>query len=340
VKLARDCGFDTLFMTIYPLWGRDWWEIPAARGLIKDALEQARGAKLRVHLGLSLFNAEFCGNPARYPGASRTIQCDGTRRAGLFLRRCAVEDLPEERHRAGQARRRKSAASSMASSSIPKPTARSVISAFATTASGNSSGGPAISMPAGLVKPDAWLHAAPRDVGEVHGRMARISKSAGHARELREPIHAVNPNLQLSSLLWDYPVAVGVDDPRQQYFRMLAIGLGTKDKPSWTLPEHTSTATGPTSAGSSRKSKRISTPAGAGWNGQGPPRNRLLRPRRGVAARARRNNQKLNGRGLLAVRTGGLEEQDADRFRGRAGRSPAKYVDALSAMNRAVRQHP
>src|SRR6266487_4678428 len=37
-KLALDCGFNTLFMTLYPLAGKDWWDIPAARGLIADAL--------------------------------------------------------------------------------------------------------------------------------------------------------------------------------------------------------------------------------------------------------------------------------------------------------------
>src|SRR5437016_2466899 len=78
LKLVHDCGFDTLFMTLYPLWGKDWWAIPAARGLVKDALVQCNG-KVRVHLGLSLFNAPMCENPSRYPGASRTIQCDGTR---------------------------------------------------------------------------------------------------------------------------------------------------------------------------------------------------------------------------------------------------------------------
>ena len=34
-------------------------------------------------------------------------------------------------------------------------------------------------------------------------------------------------------------MAVGQEDPRRQYYRNLALGLGTKDKPSWTLPEHT-----------------------------------------------------------------------------------------------------
>src|SRR4051812_42305178 len=30
IDLARRCGFDTLFMTVYLLWGTDWWAIPEA----------------------------------------------------------------------------------------------------------------------------------------------------------------------------------------------------------------------------------------------------------------------------------------------------------------------
>ena len=92
-------------------------------------------------------------------------------------------------------------------------------------------------MPRGLVKPDAWLH--------EHGLWKKYSvdwhdqEVLRHATALREAIHAVDPKLQLASLLWDYPVAVDVVDPRAHYYRMLAIGLGRKDKPAWTLPEHT-----------------------------------------------------------------------------------------------------
>src|SRR5947207_409464 len=55
IALVKSCGFNTLFMTIYPLWGKDWWGIPEARNLVKDALINSRGVA-RVHLGLSLFN--------------------------------------------------------------------------------------------------------------------------------------------------------------------------------------------------------------------------------------------------------------------------------------------
>src|SRR4051812_33092113 len=42
LSLVKRCGFNTLFMTIYPLWGKDWWDIPAARNLVKDALMQTK----------------------------------------------------------------------------------------------------------------------------------------------------------------------------------------------------------------------------------------------------------------------------------------------------------
>jgi hypothetical protein len=92
-------------------------------------------------------------------------------------------------------------------------------------------------MPTGLVKPDAWLHA--HDLWKKYTVDWHDQEVRRHAVALRQAIHPVNPNLQLSSLLWDYPVAVGVGDPRQAYFRQLALGLGTREKPAWTLPEHT-----------------------------------------------------------------------------------------------------
>src|SRR5439155_23114492 len=63
----------------YPLAGKDWWAIPPARELLTSALLRSRERKLRVHLGLSLFNGPMCADPSRYAGAKRTVQCDGTR---------------------------------------------------------------------------------------------------------------------------------------------------------------------------------------------------------------------------------------------------------------------
>ena len=65
-----------------------------------------------------------------------------------------------------------------------------------------------------------------------------------HAEALRDAVHAVDPDLQLSSLLWDYPVAVGAMSARQGYFRQLAIGLGADGRPAWTMPEQTNYSDG------------------------------------------------------------------------------------------------
>src|SRR4030095_14084781 len=91
-----------------------------------------------------------------------------------------------------------------------------------------------VEMPRGLVKPDAWLHE--RGLWKKYTIDWHDQEVLRHATALREAIHAANPKLQLASLLWDYPVAVGMSDPRTQYYRMLAIGLGTAEKPAWTLP--------------------------------------------------------------------------------------------------------
>jgi hypothetical protein len=98
-------------------------------------------------------------------------------------------------------------------------------------------------MPTDVVKPDAWLHA--HDLWDKYTKDFHDHEVLRHATDLRNAIHAVAPHLQLSSLLWDYPVAVGSGDARQQYFRMLAIGLGTSQQPAWVLPEHTYYSDGP-----------------------------------------------------------------------------------------------
>src|SRR6478752_3483052 len=37
IQRAKAAGFNTLFMTIYPLQGKEWWSIPSARAMIQDA---------------------------------------------------------------------------------------------------------------------------------------------------------------------------------------------------------------------------------------------------------------------------------------------------------------
>jgi hypothetical protein len=91
-------------------------------------------------------------------------------------------------------------------------------------------------MPRGLVKPDAWLHE--HGLWEKYAAEWHDQEVRRHANVLRDAIHQVNSHLQLSSLLWDYPVAVGARDGRAGFYQNLAIGLGTSEQAAWTLPEH------------------------------------------------------------------------------------------------------
>jgi len=235
VKLVREANFDTLFMTIYPLWGKDWWENPAARNLIMDAMVQAK--PLRVHLGLSLFNANFCENPARYPGASRTIQGDGTRPSWV----CFFDDelwKTYERNVVEMAKLGNDVLDSLAGIFLdPEAYGPECYLCFCDNCVRKFDAWSHEQMPTGLVKPDGWLRE--RGLWEKYTRDWHDQEVRRHANRLRDAIAAVNSHLQLSSLLWDYPVAVGASDARAGFYRNLAIGLGTKERPAWTLPEHT-----------------------------------------------------------------------------------------------------
>ena len=237
LKLAHDCGFNTLFMTIYPLWNTpDWHDKPAARGMVRDAIKRSRDAGFRIHLGLSLFNAGFCQNPSRYPGASRTIQCDGTRPEWV----CYFDDELWKTYIKNSVEMAKTGQEAGGMEGLfvdPEAYGPELYLCFCTNCITKFNAYAHQEMPTNLVKPDAWLHA--------HGLWDKYTKEwhdqevLRHATDLRKAVHAIDPRLQLSSLLWDYPVAVGSGDPRQQYFRMLAIGLGTVEQPAWVLPEHT-----------------------------------------------------------------------------------------------------
>jgi hypothetical protein len=237
IALTQRCGFDTLFMTIYPLWGKDWWAIPAARNLVKDALLNSKSAGLRVHLGLSLFNGGMCDNPSRFPGALQTVQCDGTRPSWI----CFFDDALWDyyiRNTTELARLGNEVPGVLDGVFIdPEAYGPECYLCFCDNCVRKFNAYAHSDMPAGLVKPDAWLHA--------HGLWTKYTvdwhdaEVRRHATAMRDAIHAVNPGLQLSSLLWDYPVAVGQLDARAAYYRNLAIGLSSKQLPSWTMPEHT-----------------------------------------------------------------------------------------------------
>jgi hypothetical protein len=236
LALVKACGFNTLFVTIYPLWGKDWWDIPTAKNLIKDALVQTKGTA-RVHLGLSLFNAGMCENPSRFPGASRTIQCDGTRPSWICFHDDRLWDY-YIRNTVELAKLGAEVPDVLDGIFIdPEAYGPECYLCFCDNCIGKFNKWSGEQMPMGLAKPDAWLHA--HNLWTKYAKDWHDQEVRRHAIEMRKAIHAVNPNLQLSSLLWDYPVAVGIGDARESYFRNLAIGLGTKKKPSWTMPEHT-----------------------------------------------------------------------------------------------------
>ena len=338
VKLAKDCGFDTLFMTIYPLWGKNWWDLPAARGLVKDALVQVKAANLRVHLGLSLFNAGFCENPSRYPGASRAIQCDGTRPSWV----CFFDDALWKTYQRNAVEMVKlgGEVGGVLDGVFVDPEAYGpeCYLCFCENCVAKFNRWSGQSMPTGLVKPDGWLHA--RNLWAKYTVEWHDQEVRRHARELREAIHAVDPNLQLSSLLWDYPVAVGSGDARQQYFRMLAIGLGTKEKPAWTLPEHTYYSDGPDVARIVAQIERDVAAANAAGTVRVLPGIRLLR-RDAASLRERSEAIKTStAAGYWLYELADLRDKTPIDFEGSLVDPPATYRDALAEMNRALHQSP
>jgi hypothetical protein len=231
-RQLKGAGFNTVFLTLYPIHGKDWWDISSAKALITDAVANAHAAGFRVHVGLSLFNGNFCDDPARYPGASRTIQCDGTRPPWV----CFFDDRLWNYY----AKNFTELAKLPDVDGLfldPESYGPECYLCFCENCVRKYNAFAGQSMPTALVKPDSWLVA--RGLWKNYTTDWHAHEIRRHASALRESIHAINPDLQLSSLLWDYPVAVGANDARQSYFRQLAIGLGTKDKPSWTMPEHT-----------------------------------------------------------------------------------------------------
>jgi hypothetical protein len=236
IALVKRCGFNTLFMTLYPLSGDEWWNQPAARNLVKDALIQTRGLA-QVHLGLSLFNEETCGNPARFPGASRTIQCDGTRPSWICFNDDRLWDF-YIRNTVEMAKLGQEVPGTLDGIFIdPESYGPECYLCFCDNCVDKFNAWAHTDMPHGLVKPDAWLHE--HQLWEKYTVDWHNQEVRRHAMQMRDAIHAVNPKLQLSSLLWEYPVAVGQKDARAAYFKNLAIGLGSKEQPSWTMPEHT-----------------------------------------------------------------------------------------------------
>ncbi|HZZ42980.1 MAG TPA: hypothetical protein VFE58_08580 [Tepidisphaeraceae bacterium] len=232
----RGAGFNTLFLTLYPIHGKDWWAIPAAREMVRDALLNAHAAGLRVHLGVSLFNGNFCDNPGRYKGALQTVQGDGTRPSWVCFFDDALWDYYIKNF-VELARLGKQNPGMLSGLFIdPEAYGPECYLCFCDNCVRKYNTWSGQAMPTGLVKPDAWLMA--RGLWKNYASDWHKHEVRRHAVALRDAVHAIDPGLQLSSLLWDYPVAVGAGDARQEYFRQLVIGLGEDQLPAWTMPEH------------------------------------------------------------------------------------------------------
>ena len=140
-----------------------------------------------MHLGLSLFNAEFCGNPARYPGAFAHHPM--RRHAPSWV--CFFDDALWKTYQKNVVELAKlgGEVGGVLDGIFLDPEAygSECYLCFCDNCVGKFNRWSGESMPPGLVKPDAWLHAQARDVGEVHGRMARPGSPPARARAARTP---------------------------------------------------------------------------------------------------------------------------------------------------------
>jgi hypothetical protein len=198
---------------------------------VYDAVANAK-RRFSVHLGLSLFNENFCGGPARYPGARQTKQADGTTPDWV----CFFDDALWDVYKTNLVEMAK-APGVDGIFLDPEAYGSECYLCFCDNCIKKFNAYAHERMPTGLVKPDAWLNA--HDLWRKYSVDWHDREVRRHAMAVRDAIHAVNPKIQLASLVWDYPVAVNANDARQGYFRSLAIGLGSKDMPAWTMPEHT-----------------------------------------------------------------------------------------------------
>src|SRR5439155_15147361 len=175
---------------------------PAARGLVKDALVQCQG-KARVHLGLSLFNAPMCENPARYAGALRTVQCDGTRPGWV----CFFDDELWKYYQKNvvEMARLDGEVPGVLDGIFLDPEAYGpeCYLCFCDNCVKKFDRWAGAEMPGGLVKPDAWLRE--HGLWEKYTHDWHDQEVRRHATALRQAIYAVDPKLQLASLVMDDP---------------------------------------------------------------------------------------------------------------------------------------
>jgi hypothetical protein len=132
------------------------------------------------------------------------------------------------------------------------------------------------------------------------------------------------------------PVAVGVADARQQYLRMLAIGLGTKEMPSWTMPEHTYYSDAADLDRIIKQIERDIADAGAGGTVKVLPGIRLLR--RDAASLIPRGKviHDSSAAGYCMYELADLAGKTPIEFEGTLIDPPQEYVRKLSEMNRLI----
>jgi len=336
IATAHKAGFNTVFMTLYPIHGRDWWSLPEARQMVASAIDRGVREHFHVHIGFSLFNSWMCEHPEKYAGASCTIQCDGTRPSWV----CYFDDSLWNYYIKNAVELAKVGNENKAGNIDgifvdPEAYGPECYLCFCDNCVRKFNQWSGQHMPTALVKPDSWLLA--RGLWNRYSKDWHDQEVLRHATDLRRAVYAVNPNLQLSSLLWDYPVAVGIGDPRQQCFRMLAIGLGTNQKPSWVLPEHTYYSDGPDLERIIHQVYADIDAAGASGQVEVLPGIRILR--RSAASLAERGDviARTRAPGYWLYELADLGDKKAIDFEGPLVDPADEYIGAFRKMNRKLR---
>jgi hypothetical protein len=237
IKMAKETGFDTLFISIYPLYGFNWWTVPSARNLVKDALKHS-SKDFKVHLGLSMYNERLTRDHSKYPGALQAIKWDGKKPGVVcflddslwkFNTRVAVELAKIGNELPGTL------------DGIfldPEPYGPEANLCFCDNCIRKFNRFAKAEVPLGLENPFSWI--AEHGYREKYVSDWHDQEVQRQAAALRIAVHKVNPKLQLSSFLWD---PLYWDEPvkqrRETFWRNITVGLGTEKKPSWAMPETT-----------------------------------------------------------------------------------------------------
>jgi hypothetical protein len=124
---------------------------------------------------------------------------------------------------------------------------------------------------------------------------------------------------------------------RQQYFRMLAIGLGMKEKPSWTLPEHTYYSDGADLARITAQIEHDIADAGAAGTVRVLPGIRLLRRDAASLADRAKIIRDSSAAGYWMYELSDLQGKSPIDFEGELIDPPGTYIDRLGEMNRLLK---